>query len=49
MLRIGRTSITVMVKVWAERRFSKGDDVYVTEAEVTVVAVDDQGRKVKVG
>ena len=47
-LRIGRTSIHVMVHVWAERRFSKGDDVFVTEAEVTMVAVNDQGEKVPV-
>ncbi len=47
--RIGKTSVCVRVKVWAERRFSNGDDVYVTEAEVTMVAVDDQGRKVPVG
>ena len=47
-LRVGRTSIRVKVNVWAERRFSKGEDVFVTEAEVTMVAVDDQGRKVEV-
>lgn len=46
--RIGRTSITVWVKVWAERRFSTGDDVFVTEAKVTMVAVDDAGSKVPV-
>lgn len=46
--RIGRTSITVRVEVWAERRFSTGDDVFVTEASVTMVAVDDAGRKVPV-
>ncbi len=44
--RIGKTSITVRVRVWAERRFSSQDDVYVTEASVTMVAVDDDGRKV---
>lgn len=48
-IRIGSTSIRVKVEVWSERRFAKGDDVYVTEAEVTMVAVDDQGNKVKVG
>ena len=47
--RIGRTSITVRVKVWAERRFTQGDDVYVTEATVTMVAVDERGRPVPVG
>ncbi len=48
-LRIGTTSIRVKVNVWAERRFAHGDKVFVTEAEVTVVAVDDRGRKVEVG
>lgn len=47
-LRIGRTSITVKVVVWAERRFSKGDDVHVTEAVVTMVAVDENFEKVPV-
>jgi len=46
--RVGRTSITVDVRVWAERRFSRGEDVFVTEAKVTMVAVDDGGRKVEV-
>lgn len=46
--RVGNTSICVMVRVWAERRFSHDEDVYVTEAKVTMVAVDDDGRKVKV-
>ena len=48
-VRIGTTSIRVKVEVWSERRFAKGDDVYVTEAEVTMVAVDDDGNKVQVG
>ncbi|MEW6073526.1 MAG: acyl-CoA thioesterase [Planctomycetota bacterium] len=47
--RVGRTSIRVRVKVWAERRFSKGEDVYVTQATVTMVAVDEAGRPVPVG
>ena len=46
--RIGRTSITVHVAVWAQRRFGGGDHVYVTEAEVTMVAVDDDFRPVPV-
>lgn len=44
--RMGTTSITVQVKVWAERRFGHGANVYVTEAVVTMVAVDESGRKV---
>jgi len=48
-LKIGNTSIRVKVDVWAQRRFGKGDHVFVTEAEVTMVCVDDQGNKVEVG
>ena len=48
-LKVGRTSIRVKVDVWAERRFGKGDNEFVTEAEVTMVCVDDQGNKVEVG
>jgi acyl-CoA thioesterase YciA len=40
--RIGRTSITVHVSVWAQRRFGGGEFVHVTEADVTMVAVDDE-------
>lgn len=39
--RIGRTSITAHVSVWAQRRFGGGTFVHVTEADVTMVAVDD--------
>jgi acyl-CoA thioesterase YciA len=42
--RVGRTSITVHVSVWAQRRFGGGDVVHVTEADVTMVAVDDRGQ-----
>ena len=45
--RICTTSVCVKVSVWSERRFADGDDVHVTEAEVTMVAVDDEGKKVK--
>lgn len=47
--RIGRTSITVKVEVWACRRFGGGSHEYVTEAEVTMVAVDANGRPTPVG
>ena len=40
--RIGRTSITARVSVWAQRRFGGGQFVHVTEAHVTMVAVDDE-------
>ena len=46
--RIGRTSIRVKIRVWAEGRFSSSKPVFVTEAEATMVAVDDQGTKVPV-
>jgi acyl-CoA thioesterase YciA len=42
--RIGRTSITAHVSVWAQRRFGGGEFVHVTEADVTMVAVDDEFR-----
>lgn len=48
-LRIGRTSITVKVAVWAQRRFGGGTHEYVTEAEVTMVAVDANGKPIPVG
>ena len=47
-LRVGRSSITVKITVWAERRFSKGEDVHVTEATVTMVAVDEQMQPVEI-
>lgn len=42
--RIGRTSVTVQVEVYAERFRSQGSYIKVTEASVTYVAIDDQGR-----
>lgn len=42
--RIGRTSITVKVEVYAERYASQGQYIKVTEATLTYVAIDDQGR-----
>jgi acyl-CoA thioesterase YciA len=39
--KIGRTSVTVHVAVWAQGRYGSGEQQYVTEAEVTMVAVDD--------
>lgn len=47
--RIGRTSIRVHVAVWAHRRFGGGSHEYVTEATVTMVAVDDEFHPVPVG
>jgi acyl-CoA thioesterase YciA len=42
--RIGRTSITVKVEVYAERFKSQGQYAKVTEASLTYVAIDDNGR-----
>ena len=47
-LRVGTTSIRVKVDVWAERRFGRDEEVFVTEAEVTMVAVDERGEKVAI-
>ena len=44
LLRIGRTSITVSVEVFAERALAQGAYVKVTEATFTYVAIDDHGR-----
>ena len=42
--RIGRTSITIQVEVYAERYDAQGNYMKVTEASLTYVAIDDQGR-----
>ncbi len=42
--RIGRTSVTVRVEVYAERNPSDLQVVKVTEANLTYVAIDAQGR-----
>jgi acyl-CoA thioesterase YciA len=42
--RVGRTSITVDVEVYAERFGTQGQFVKVTEALLTYVAIDDQGK-----
>ena len=44
LTRIGRTSVTVQVEVYAERFLSQGNYIKVTEASVTYVAIDDQGQ-----
>jgi acyl-CoA thioesterase YciA len=41
--RIGRTSITVNVGVYAERMERQGHYIKVTEATLTYVAIDDKG------
>ncbi|MFQ5993641.1 MAG: acyl-CoA thioesterase [Acidiferrobacterales bacterium] len=42
--RVGRTSITVKVDVYAERRLASQECVKVTEATLTYVAIDDNRR-----
>ena len=42
--RIGKTSITVTVEVYAERRPEDPKTVKVTEATLTYVAIDRDGR-----
>ncbi|MEJ8811778.1 acyl-CoA thioesterase [Variovorax ureilyticus] len=44
LVKIGRTSITVTVEVFAERFHSQGEYIKVTEATFTYVAIDDNGR-----
>ena len=42
--RIGRTSISVDVEVYAERFSRQGQYIKVTQATLTYVAIDDQGK-----
>lgn len=42
--RLGNTSITVKVEVYAERGLNKREVVKVTEANLTYVAIDSQGK-----
>ena len=44
LMRIGRTSITVKVEVYAERFGSQGQYIKVTEASLTYVAIDEAGQ-----
>jgi acyl-CoA thioesterase YciA len=44
LVRIGRTSITVKIEVYAERIGAQGQYIKVTEASLTYVAIDDQGK-----
>ena len=46
--RIGTTSITVQVEVYAERFRAQGQYIKVTEASLTYVAIDDAGRPRKI-
>jgi len=44
LLRIGRTSVTVLVEVFAESFKAQGQYIKVTEATFTYVAIDENGR-----
>jgi acyl-CoA thioesterase YciA len=48
-LKVGNTSITVHVDVEAARFDDPGIVVKVTEAEVTFVAIDGKGGKIRIG
>ena len=47
--RVGRTSVTVHVEVWAERNPAEPHLVKVTEANLTYVAIDAQGQPRSIG
>jgi len=44
IVKVGRTSVTVKVEVFAERFRSQGEYIKVTEAHLTYVAIDDHGK-----
>ncbi|MBH9578903.1 acyl-CoA thioesterase [Inhella proteolytica] len=44
VLRVGRTSITLQVEVFAERNPENPEVVKVTDAELTFVAIDERGK-----
>jgi len=48
LVRLGRTSVTVKVTVKAARRFDRSRVVDVTEAEITYVNVDGDGRPIPI-
>ncbi len=43
-VKVGRTSVTVQVEVYAEHYRSQGDYSKVTEAQLTYVAIDEEGK-----
>jgi acyl-CoA thioesterase YciA len=44
VVRVGRTSVTVRVEVFAERFRSQGSYIKVTEAQLVYVAIDNAGK-----
>ncbi len=49
IVKVGRTSVTVKVEVFAERIRLQGDYIKVTEASLTYVAIDGSGKPCPVG
>ena len=49
IVKVGRTSVTVKVEVFAERIRSQGEYIKVTEANLTYVAIDGSGKPCPVG
>jgi len=45
---VGRTSVTVKVLVKARRGIGRVEDIKVTEAEVVMVAVDENGKSIPI-
>ena len=48
-IKKGTSSVRVRVCVWAERQFADGAQVPVTEAEVTMVATNEEGEPIPLG
>lgn len=48
IVKIGNTSITVKVSVCAERGIKSREAIKVTEAEVVMVAIDDEGKAIPI-
>jgi acyl-CoA thioesterase YciA len=44
IVKVGRTSVTVQVEVYAEHYRTQGDYSKVTEAQLTYVAIDEEGK-----
>lgn len=47
-IKVGRTSVTLRVLVTAERGIGRREEIKVTEAEVIMVAVDEDGNPIPI-
>ena len=47
-VRVGKTSLTLRIKVMAERSDPPTRSVHVTDAEVVFVAIDDNGKPIQI-